>query len=202
MQTELEANILYARHIKNDRILKLILGISNGLDHIHKANLAHRDLKPLNILLSEDRQIPVLTDFGSMTEREIKIETSRKAQEIEDWAAQNCSMFYKAPELFSPKTGSVVDEKADIWSLGCVMYSIMYNKAPFDYVVERGDSLALAVANANFTIPLNQPNRHEKLVNLIRKCIIVEPSSRDDMQQILSVLNSISLNEISDKQIV
>jgi serine/threonine kinase 16 len=97
LQTELESNILYSRNIKNDRVLKLILGVCNGLDHIHRANLAHRDLKPLNILLSDDRQAPVLTDFGSMTEREIKIENSRKSQEIEDWAAQNCSMFYKAP---------------------------------------------------------------------------------------------------------
>jgi hypothetical protein len=78
----------------------------------------------------------------------------------------------------------------------------MYNKAPFDYVVERGDSLALAVANANFTIPLNQPNRPERLVSLIRKCLIVESSSREDIQKIQTVLNSISINEISDKQIV
>jgi len=137
-----------------------------------------------------------------MTEREIKIDNSRKAQEIEDWASQNCSMFYKAPELFSAKTGSVVDEKADIWSFGCVLYSIMFNKAPFDYVVERGDSLALAVANANFTIPLTKPSRPEKLVSLIRKCLIVEASGRDDMQKIQTVLNSISINEISDKQLV
>lgn len=100
--------------------------------------MAHRDLKPLNVLLSNDRQTPVLTDFGSMTDRLIKIDDSRKALEIEDWAAQNCSMFYKAPELFSPKTGSIIDEKSDIWSLGCILYALMYNKGPFDYVYEKG----------------------------------------------------------------
>ena len=42
-----------------------------------------------------------------------------------DWAAQNCSMFYKAPELFSPRVGICIDEHADYWSLGCILYALM-----------------------------------------------------------------------------
>ena len=120
--------------------MKLFYAISSGLNFIHESNLAHRDLKPQNILLCSDERVgALLTDFGSMTERVIEIKNSRKAQEIQDWSAQNCSMFYKAPELFSPKTG-IIDEKADIWSLGCLTYALMFNKGPFDYVVEKGFS--------------------------------------------------------------
>lgn len=60
-----------------------------------------------------------------MTSKVIEIKNSRKAQEIQDWAAQNCSMFYRAPELFNPKIGSSIDESADVWSLGCVLYALM-----------------------------------------------------------------------------
>jgi serine/threonine kinase 16 len=118
--------------------LSLFSGITDGVNYIHDNNLAHRDLKPHNVLLSDDRQSAVIIDFGSMTEKCITIDSIRKSQEIEDWAAQNCSMFYKAPELFSPKVGTVINEKADIWALGCILYAMMFNKGPFDYVAERG----------------------------------------------------------------
>lgn len=138
MQNELDINIKQTKQIKLDRLVKLFLGICNGLSYIHESNLAHRDLKPQNILISDDGYTAVLTDFGSMTDRLIEINTSRKSQEISDWAAQNCSMYYKAPELFMPRVGQTINEKADIWSLGCILFSIMYNKGPFDYVAEKG----------------------------------------------------------------
>ena len=47
-------------------------------------------------------------------------------------------MFYKAPELFNVRIGTI-DEKADIWSLGCVLYALMFNKGPFDYVAGKGN---------------------------------------------------------------
>ncbi len=122
-------------------MIKLFYAITSGLNYIHESNLAHRDLKPQNVLLSNDERVgALLTDFGSMTERVIEVNTSRKAQEIQDFAAQNCSMFYKAPELFNVKIGTI-DEKADIWSLGCVLYALMFNKGPFDYVAGKGNAL-------------------------------------------------------------
>lgn len=145
MQTELDFNLKRSIYIKNDRAHKLIGGVCNGLDYIHRSNLAHRDLKPQNILIDDDKNTPVLTDFGSMTQHSIEIDSVRKSQEIQEWAAQNCSMFYKAPELFSPKVGCFVTKKSDIWSLGCVLFAILYNKGPFDYVVEKGTYLFLVV---------------------------------------------------------
>jgi serine/threonine kinase 16 len=114
------------------------MGVCEALSFIHQNNLAHRDLKPHNLLLSDDRQSSILTDFGSMTERIIDITNNKKAQEIQDWASENCSMFYRAPELYFPKVGTTITEKADIWSLGCLLYAMMFNKGPFDYVIEKG----------------------------------------------------------------
>jgi len=88
--------------------------------------------------MSNDRQTPVLTDYGSMTARVLEVQDQRKCQEVQDWAAQNCSMFYRAPEFFEPRVDSWITEKADIWSLGCILYAMMYNKGPFDYVCEKG----------------------------------------------------------------
>ena len=143
MQEELDRHNKKQSKIKLNRLIKLFHAICSGLNYIHESNLAHRDLKPQNVLLSgEDGVGAVLTDFGSMTERIIQVNNSRKAQEIQDFSAENCSMFYKAPELFTVSLG-VIDEKADIWSLGCVLYALMFNKGPFDYVVEKGIVLTL-----------------------------------------------------------
>ena len=129
--------------MSEERITKLMMGVCHALNDIHCANLAHFDLKPQNILLSNDRNNAILTDFGSMNERIIEITSSKKAQQIEDWASENCSLFYKAPELFSPQEKNTITEKADIWSFGCNLYVTMYNKGPFDYVLNKGNFIGL-----------------------------------------------------------
>lgn len=199
LQEELDNNVKSSIYIKTDRVVKLFQGVCNGVNYIHELNLAHRDLKPQNILLSDDRQLAVLTDFGSMTEKVIEIESSKKAKEIEDWAAQNCSMFYKAPELFSSKFGSSINESADVWSLGCILYALMYNKGPFDYVCERGDSIALAVLNAKYSIP-NQ-TRDDILLKILKATLVFEAFERESLRNILSDLNQIQLKNSNENEI-
>lgn len=192
LQQELDLNQKRSIFIKNDRILKLFKGICHGLHYIHESNLAHRDLKPQNILLGDDSSTAVLTDFGSMTERQIDISTLRKSQEIQEWAAQNCSIFYKPPELFNPKVNSTLTEKADVWSLGCVLYALLFNKGPFDYVVERGDSIALAVQNVKYTIPPIPFERAQTLLSVVKTTIVHEPSSRCALVKIIADIEEIS----------
>jgi serine/threonine kinase 16 len=76
---------------------------------------AHRDIKPANVMIAEDGQTPVLMDFGSMARARVKIQTRQQALHEQDLAAEQCSMPYRAPELFDVKTGTTLDEKVDIW---------------------------------------------------------------------------------------
>ncbi len=155
------------------------------------------------MLISDDKQQAVLTDYGSMTDSIIEINTARKAQEIQDWSAQNCSMFYRAPELFSPKVGTNVTEKADIWSLGCILYALMFNKGPFDYVAEKGDSIALAVTNVKYSFPTDVlDSRPESLVNIIKNTILFEQIEREPLNKILNDLNQIPSYELRDLDFV
>ena len=181
--------------------MKIFDGICKGLKYIHDSNLSHRDLKPHNILLTDDRQTPILTDFGSMTPKYIKIENLKKSQEVEDWAAENCSMSYRAPEFFNPKPESLIDEKSDIWSLGCILYASMYNKAPFDYVFEKGDSLALAVINAKYTIPTTI-EKDDILIKILKNTIVFDPELRQSVETILNDLHKIQFSELNQVEIV
>ncbi|GAB1285116.1 Serine/threonine-protein kinase 16 [Apodemus speciosus] len=103
------------RFLTEDQILPLLLGVCRGLEAIHAKGYAHRDLKPTNILLGDEGQ-PVLMDLGSMNQACIQVEGSRQALALQDWAAQRCTISYRAPELFSVQSHCVIDERTDVWN--------------------------------------------------------------------------------------
>lgn len=174
--------------LSEDQILWLLLGICRGLEAIHAKGYAHRDLKPTNILLGDEGQ-PVLMDLGSMNQARIHVEGSRQALTLQDWAAQRCTISYRAPELFSVQSQCVIDERTDVWSLGCVLYAMMFGEGPYDMVFQKGDSVALAVQN-QLIIP--QSSRHSSAVRqLLASMMTVDPQERPHIPHLLSQLEAL-----------
>ncbi|XP_054441607.1 serine/threonine-protein kinase 16 isoform X2 [Pteronotus mesoamericanus] len=150
--------------------------------------LGEGDLKPTNILLGDEGQ-PVLMDLGSMNQARIHVEGSRQALTLQDWAAQRCTISYRAPELFSVQSHCVVDERTDVWSLGCVLYAMMFGEGPYDMVFQKGDSVALAVQN-QLSIP--QSSRHSSaLRQLLASMMTVDPQQRPHVPVLLSQLEAL-----------
>ncbi|XP_032134045.1 serine/threonine-protein kinase 16 isoform X2 [Sapajus apella] len=150
--------------------------------------LPYRDLKPTNILLGDEGQ-PVLMDFGSMNQACIHVEGSRQALTLQDWAAQRCTISYRAPELFSVQSHCVIDERTDVWSLGCVLYAMMFGEGPYDMVFQKGDSVALAVQN-QLSIP-QSPRHSSALRQLLASMMTVDPQQRPHIPQLLSQLEEL-----------
>lgn len=62
----------------------------------------------------------------------LQISTRQEALMLEDEAASVCSMPYRPPELMSVKRESMVDERVDVWSLGCTLYAMAFGHSPFE----------------------------------------------------------------------
>jgi len=73
-----------------------------------------RDIKPGNVLLSDD-DMAVLMDLGSACVARQIVKDTKDAQILKDYAAEHCSMCYRAPELFHAEPGCAISEKSDIW---------------------------------------------------------------------------------------
>jgi serine/threonine protein kinase len=99
--------------------LDVLLSLLDTLWDVHKYNLIHRDLKPDNIMFFENR--PILLDFGTVL--------ARNDLEITCEGSVIGTPNYMAPETFKKKK---LDYRADIYSLGIILYKYVYKKCPYD----------------------------------------------------------------------
>ena len=93
-------------------------------------------------------------------------------------------MAYRAPELFDVKTGVTIDEKVDIWSLGCTLFALAYSHSPFEntQTTEQGGSIAMAVMGAQYKHP---PSAYSQGLRDLIDCMLkVKPEERPDIHEV------------------
>ncbi len=147
---------------------------------------AHRDIKPGNIMIADDGVTPVLMDFGSLTHARQLVQDHADGIRVQEEAAVHSTISYRAPELFDCPTATQISEKVDIWSLGATLFACLYGSSPFEGAVDRGGSIALAVANAQYQIP-EKPNYSETTKDIIRQCLTVEAENRPSAKRLLKL---------------
>jgi len=142
-------------------------------------------------MIDDDGVTGVLMDFGSTTRARIKISNRREAVAQQDVASVHTSMPYRAPELFDVKTDTILDEKVDIWSLGCTLYAMAYLHSPFETpsTVEQGGSIALAVTNGAYKFPDDDPYSPH-IRDLITRCLAHDPQARPEIDDVLHDVHS------------
>lgn len=117
--------------------------IARGLDAAHRSGLVHRDVKPANVLLDADRQRVWITDFGL-------------ARTAEGGAVSRTGLIAGTPQFMAPEQFETadVDARADLFSLGGVLYAMATGKAPF-----AGDSAVSAMRS----VCDSQPERPDRI---------------------------------------
>ena len=100
--------------------LNIAIQIASALETAHKNNIIHRDIKPHNIIITEDG-IAKVTDFG--------IAKAVSNSTITAFGTTIGSVHYFSPEH---ARGGFTDAKSDLYSLGIVMYEMLTGRVPFD----------------------------------------------------------------------
>jgi hypothetical protein len=103
--------------------LALVRRLCEPLGYLPGEGLVHRDVKPANVIVKPGGW-PVLVDFGLLAH--FSSEVSREVLEIGDLAAGTPS--YMAPEQIR---GELVDARADLYSVGCILYELVTGRPPF-----------------------------------------------------------------------
>lgn len=157
---------------------------------------------------------PILMDLGSVSPSPLPITSHSLAIATQDHAAEHSTMPYRAPELFDVRTGTVVDTKVDIWSLGCTLFACLVGKSPFEMRSdETGGTLSLCVMGGDWRFPDEdaasgggRPRRagtgqaqerapevriSEGVRGVVRKCLAVEPSERPDIDELIGVVEGV-----------
>jgi serine/threonine protein kinase len=122
------ADLIKARgHLSVTEAIQITMQIAEAIEHAHAFSVIHRDIKPSNILLSQDGEhvIVKVVDFGiakAMSDESVKSAQLTQTGEI-----------FGSPTYMSPEQclGENIDERSDIYSLGCVMYEMLTGKSPF-----------------------------------------------------------------------
>jgi DNA-binding beta-propeller fold protein YncE/predicted Ser/Thr protein kinase len=151
------------------RAVELLSQIAEALDAAHEKGLVHRDIKPSNVLISVSggREHCYLGDFG-LTKRTGSLSGVTAVGEVVG------TLEYVAPEQI---TGGPLDERADVYSLGCVLYECLTGQAPFP----RATDVALLWAHVHEepTPPsVAKPELPKELDTVFARALAKEPARR------------------------
>ncbi|XVE95323.1 hypothetical protein REPUB_Repub02eG0086800 [Reevesia pubescens] len=167
-----------AAFFEEKQVLTIFRDVCNAVFamHSHSPPVAHRDLKAENLLLGSDG-LWKLCDFGSTSTNHKRFEKPEEMGVEEDNIRKHTTPAYRAPEMWDLFRRELINEKVDIWALGCLLFRICYFKNAFD-----GES-KLQILNGNYRIP-DLPKYSSSVTDLIKDLLQASPIDRPDITQV------------------
>uniref|UniRef100_A0A673HQR9 Auxilin n=1 Tax=Sinocyclocheilus rhinocerous TaxID=307959 RepID=A0A673HQR9_9TELE len=172
-----------------DTLLKIFYQSCRAVQHMHKQSppVIHRDLKIENLLISHQGTIK-LCDFGSATIVAHYPDYSWSAHKrsmVEDEITRNTTPAYRTPEMIDLYSNYPINEKQDIWALGCILYLLCFKQHPFE------EGAKLQIVNGKYNIPQND-TKYTVFHQLIRSMLKINPDERLSINELVSQLQEIA----------
>ena len=163
--------------------LQIFVPMAQALNYAHEHGIVHRDVKPGNVMITDDKKVKVC-DFGIAW-----VETSQTLTQPGQVVGSVC---YFSPEQ---ACGQKVDRRADIYSLGVVLYEMLCGRVPF-----MAENMP-AIIQMHLTAEPVAPSRHnrmipEKIEQAILKCLKKDPADR--FQNITDLVAALQVDEAPD----
>ena len=172
-----------------EEALHIIVSVRVALAHAHRAGIAHRDVKPSNVMLTDDGRT-VLTDFGLAT----VLDQTRMTVD----GASAGTPSYMSPEQAMGERG---DHRADLYSLGIMAYELLTGELPF-----RSDTLA-GMLHKHLQEPPpplepRVPGLAPHVVATVERALAKNPTDRfDSMDEMVASLKGLPIDTPADDAI-
>jgi serine/threonine protein kinase len=158
-----------------EAVLTLGVQLGDGLVHAHDRGVVHRDVKPANVLLTDEGR-PMLLDFNLAADARLR---DRPASEV-----VGGTLPYMSPEQLDVLAGRdrPVDARSDLYSLGVILFELLTLTRPFPvHKQTTGAALAQMLADRNRPLPRLRP--YSRLVghaveSIVRHCLEPDPARR------------------------
>lgn len=193
-------NTRLQHRLTEPEILKIFGDVAEGVACMHylKPPLLHRDLKVENVLISKPpgSGTPTykLCDFGSTAAPRPAAKTSEEGRLIEEDVQKHTTMQYRSPEMIDVWRKQPINEKADIWALGVLLYKLCYYTTPFEDVGQ------MAILNASYKFP-SYPSFSDRLKKLIAWMLKEDPTKRPNIYQVVQESCSMRGTDVPIKDI-
>ena len=166
------------------KLIKIIMQICSVLFYLHESNYIYYDLKPENIIVTNKKNdfTVKFIDFGLAEFNPKKVLDEKKG-----------TSYFIAPELLS---GKEHDKRVDFYSLGMLLYFLMFRKLPFT----GKDEIEIYREKLSNEITVSNTDYSEKLINTVNKLLRKKPEKRyDNALEILTDLGLFKSKEIFEK---
>jgi len=175
----LEDIIQRRRFLPESEALNIFLQLLNAFKAIYKENILHRDLKPSNILIHDG--VYKIADFGFC---------KKVSGPQELTFTMVGSPIYMAPEILK---GYPYNIKGDIWSLGVVLYEMLFGICPFEDKTLAG--LIYQIDKKPLIFPRHINNISKSTEELLRRMLVIDHKNRIDWNELLEYKINLPLEE-------
>jgi serine/threonine protein kinase len=166
-----------------EEAIHTLLPVAHGLSYAHQHGVIHRDVKPANILIDQN-EVPILTDFG----------IAKLLEGADGHTLTGSGVGIGTPEYMAPEQGigaNTIDARADIYSLGIVLYEMAAGRKP--YIADT----PMAVVLKQMTDPLPRPTEFapdlpDGMERILFKALAKSPEDRyADMNAMITAMESV-----------
>ena len=164
--------LIEERRLDEAEALHICREIARGVSRAHARGIAHRDLKPDNVMVDEGGKVKVL-DFGLAK----PVEIATDSEESVTWTQEG--RIVGTPGYMSPEqaTGRTVDVRTDVFSLGVILYEMLAGQRPF--VGETSMEVVIATSRDRpRALSAVAPKVSRSLDAVVARCLEKEPSLR------------------------
>lgn len=188
---------LIGKPMKEEQVKYYFNQIINGIKYLNEYEIIHRDIKPKNLLLTDNQRILKICDFGF----------ARHKAGLSRVYTICGSPLYMAPEIFKDKS---YNDTIDIWSIGIIMYEMLYGTNPLSKIKDYNELESFMMnSTENIVIPPKKikngiKNRNKNVtkecINLLKTLLAKESENRITLKELYShrwLLNS-EIEEIEE----